>query len=207
VRQRKVGIRVAATAVAAVVAAVGLTAGATVAATVIGDSGDNVLTGTERGDHIRARGGDDTVTALGGSDHVRAGQGNDTVDGGDGWDLLRGGRGDDTQSGGRGADLIFAGPGADRTDGGNGPDTLWALARKDVVAIGDTSGDELTGGRGRDRFRVRDGEVDMVHCGDGRDRVVADQFDAVDDDCERVKRGEITSLDQVDDRAETRLED
>jgi Ca2+-binding RTX toxin-like protein len=165
------------------------------------------LTGTDQRDLIRARAGDDTVNALGRADQVRAGYGNDTVDGGDGRDLLRGGHGNDVQSGGRGADLIFAGPGADRSDGGDGRDVLWALARKDVAAIGDPDGDELSGGPGADRFRVRDGETDRVHCGDGRDRVVADQFDAVDNDCELVIRRNVTSLNQVDDRAENSLED
>jgi Ca2+-binding RTX toxin-like protein len=195
------------TAFAALATAALTAATAAMAARVIGDASANVLTGTEQRDHIRARAGDDTVNALAGADFVRAGYGNDTVDGGDGWDLLRGGRGDDVQSGGRGADLIFAGRGTDRTDGGDGPDRLWALARKDVAAIGDPNGDELSGGRGRDRFKVRDGEVDRVFCGDGRDRVIADQFDLVAGDCERTIRREITSLDQVDDEAENRMED
>jgi hypothetical protein len=83
---------------------------------------------------------------------------------------------------------------------------LWALARADVASIGDSEGDELTGGLGADRFRVRDGESDLVHCGDGRDRVLADQFDQVDNDCEQVIRRDITSLDQVEDQEENRTE-
>ena len=45
-----------------------------------------------------------------------------------------------------------------------------------------------------------------MHCGEGRDRVLADQFDQVDNDCERVIRRDITSLDQVDDGEENRTE-
>ena len=119
---------------------------------------------------------------------------------------MSGGRDDDTQNGGAGRDLIFANPGRDVTDGGAGDDVLWALARADVESIGDPNGDSLTGGDGDDRFRVRDGEVDAVHCGNGRDRVFADQFDAVDSDCEIVRRREVTSLEQVDDRQENRQE-
>jgi Ca2+-binding RTX toxin-like protein len=111
---------------------------------------------------------------------------------------MSGGRGEDTQSGGPGADKIFANRGRDHSDGGDGPDVLWALSRFDVTAIGDPDGDELTGGNGRDRFRVRDGEVDLVHCGEGRDHVMADQFDVVDNDCEHVVRRDITSLEQND---------
>ena len=92
------------------------------------------------------------------------------------------------------------------SDGGDGDDVLWALSRKDVTAIGDPDGDDLTGGPGNDRFRVRDGEVDLVHCGDGRDTVLADQFDQVDNDCERVLRRDVTSLDQVDDQEENSTE-
>ena len=51
---------------------------------------------------------------------------------------------------------------------------------------------------------MRDGEVDVIHCGDGIDRVRADQFDAIDNDCEHVDRRDITSLDQVEDDAEPR---
>ena len=89
--------------------------------------------------------------------------------GGDGRDFMSGGRDDDTQNGGGGVDKIFANHGRDVSYGGNGHDVLWALSRKDVTAIGDTEGDELSGGEGRDRFQVRDGEVDVVHCGAGRD--------------------------------------
>ena len=123
-----------------------------------------------------------------------------------GRDFISGGRGDDTLSGGRRADLIFANRGRDHSDGGGGPDVLWALSRFDVDFIGDPNGDELTGAAGNDRFRVRDGEVDLVHCGDGTDHVKADQFDQVDNDCEHVDRRDITSLDQVEDGDENRVE-
>jgi hypothetical protein len=108
--------------------------------------------------------------------------------------------------GGPGFDLIFANPGRDVSDGGDGRDVLWALARVDVTVIGDPDGDELAGGEGGDRFFVRDGEIDKVHCGGGNDRVRADQFDQVDNDCEQVDRRDITSLDQVEDQEENRTE-
>jgi Ca2+-binding RTX toxin-like protein len=227
-----------------------LLAGATaaMAVKVVGDSGSNDLTGTDRPDLIRAKGGDDTVHALAGPDLVILGAGNDAADGGAGcdrifagagndtiaggpgagWrfrcerlhggpgndtstggvgrDFMSGGRDDDTQSGGAGSDKLFANQGRDVSDGGDGPDVLWALSRKDVTAIGDTEGDELSGGGGADRFRVRDGEVDLVHCGDGFDRVLADQFDQVDGDCELVRRNDVTSLDQVEDQEENSTE-
>ena len=120
---------------------------------------------------------------------------------------MSGGFDDDTQSGGDGSDKIFANQGRDVSDGGNGHDVLWALSRKDVTAIGDLEGDDLSGGEGNDRFHVRDGEKDLIHCGGGnRDRVIADQYDQVDPDCERVEIRTITSLDQVEDSEENRTE-
>jgi hypothetical protein len=70
------------------------------------------------------------------------------------------------------------------------------------VAIGDPEGDDLSGGPGRDLFPVRDGEVDLVHCGEDRDRVLGDQFDQVDTDCEHVIRRDVTALNQVEDDEE-----
>ena len=128
-------------------------------------------------------------------ERLHGGAGNDVSNGGPGRDFMSGGKDDDTQSGGAGADKIFANRGRDHSDGGDGPDVLWALSRFDVTAIGDAEGDELSGGNGRDLFRVRDGEVDLVHCGADRDHVLADQFDVVDNDCEHVDRRDVTSLD------------
>ena len=91
---------------------------------------------------------------------------------------MSGGKGDDTQYGGTRGDVIFANLGADKSFGGNGNDVLWALAKGDVSQPGV---DALDGGNGNDRFRVRDGEADLITCGAGFDRVRADQFDVITD--------------------------
>ncbi len=181
---------------------------------VHGGAGNDNLNGGPGCDRVFGGADDDTIDGGPGfsfhrlrCERLHGGLGNDTSSGGAGRDFMSGGKGDDSQSGGAGADKIFANRGRDTSDGGDGPDMLWALARVDVTAIGDAEGDELTGGNGRDLFLVRDGEVDLVHCGEGRDRVIADQFDQVDNDCERVNRRDITSLDQVDDREENETED
>jgi hypothetical protein len=44
------------------------------------------------------------------------------------------------------------------------------------------------GGAGDDTFHVRDGEQDIVDCGDGNDTVQADFADVVDTSCEKVIR-------------------
>jgi len=198
---------------------------------IVGRGGDDTIHALAARDLVRGGAGNDTLDGGRGCDRVFGGAGGDTIEGGPGFsfgrfrcerlhgglgsdvssggpgrDFMSGGQGDDRQSGGPGADKIFANPGRDQSDGGDGPDILWALARVDVTAIGDPEGDELTGGNGADRFLVRDGEVDLVHCGEGHDGVLADQFDQVDNDCERVIRRDITSLDQVDDGEENRTE-
>jgi RTX calcium-binding nonapeptide repeat (4 copies)/WD40-like Beta Propeller Repeat len=93
-------------------------------------------------------------------DLIRGLGGNDRIDGGDGPDQIDGGAGNDTISGGPYGDVLVGGPGRDRIDGGVGPDLI----------------------------RVRDGERDVVRCGYGPDRVIADAHDVVTRDCEYVAR-------------------
>jgi Ca2+-binding RTX toxin-like protein len=135
-------------------------------------------------------------------DRIHGGDGNDTSIGGAGRDRMSGGKGDDVQYGGGGRDVIFANRGVDTSYGGNGNDVLWALAKGDVTGPGDPVGDTLTGGNGNDTFRVRDGEVDHITCGNGKhDRVFADQYDVIDDatsadptgSCELVQRKDATA--------------
>jgi hypothetical protein len=45
----------------------------------------------------------------------------------------------------------------------------------------------VSGDEGDDRIIVRDGDYDVVTCGPGIDRVVADPGDSVAADCERVR--------------------
>jgi hypothetical protein len=46
-----------------------------------GDSGDNVIFGTQRSDNINPFGGHDTVYAYGGDDYVHHSYGDDTIHG------------------------------------------------------------------------------------------------------------------------------
>jgi hemolysin type calcium-binding protein len=90
---------------------------------------------------------------------------NDRLFGRGGSDLLRGRAGNDLLDGGRGQDRIFGDRGADLLIGGPGRD-------------------RLVGGRGADRIRARDGQLDAINCGAGRDRVVADARDRISRNCE-----------------------
>lgn len=103
--------------------------------------------------------------------------------------------------------MIYANQGVDTSSGGDGDDTLWALAKSDVTpgpnGETDTVGDTLDGGDGNDRFRTRDGEVDKITCGPGKDRAFLDTVDVITDatpenpngSCEVVERKAPTAND------------
>ena len=75
----------------------------------------------------------------------------------------------------------------DELIGGAGNDTLWALALADVPAPGV---DTLRGESGSDTFRTRDGEPDVIFCGDGKkDRALIDFVDVVGDATPAAPKG------------------
>jgi hypothetical protein len=86
---------------------------------------------------------------------------------------------------------VFAGPGNDR---------ISALAQADAAS---GTIDRVKGGRGNDIIRVRDGAIDKVLCGPGRDEVFADRRDRVrGGNCERVFRaGPRPGADEKENRA------
>jgi Ca2+-binding RTX toxin-like protein len=71
--------------------------------------------------------------------------------------------------------------------GGSGPDVIRGRGGNDVI-VGGRGRDTLEGGAGNDRINARDGAVDVVRCGTGRDVVIADRVDRVARDCEVVRR-------------------
>jgi hypothetical protein len=76
--------------------------------------------------------------------------------------------------------------GRDRLVGTRRRDWLRGLGGADYLR-GAPNRDRLDGGSGNDTINARDGEVDTVRCGPGRDRVVADRRDRLSR-CERVRR-------------------
>jgi len=60
--------------------------GGTSGVTLVGDNGNNVLSGTANNDTISGLGGNDTLTGNGGNDTLDGGTGNDSIDGGSGDD-------------------------------------------------------------------------------------------------------------------------
>lgn len=93
--------------------------------------------------------------------------GADTLVGTSGNDVMRGWKGDDRVSGLDGDDVIYGGRGADTLDGGSGNDTI--------------------------ESRDEDSAADVVTCGPGTDRVVANASDRVSSDCEQVSGASTSS--------------
>jgi uncharacterized repeat protein (TIGR01451 family) len=115
------------------------------APTISGTAGDDVITGTSRGDVIVTFDGNDTVFAGGGGDLVCTGSGADVVFGQDG------------------GDTVIAGGGPDRVIGGKSGDTLKGKAGRDLLK-GKSGNDFLNGGRNRDRCKGGSGQDTLVRC-------------------------------------------
>ena len=169
-----------------------VTAGARLTGTEAGDQ----ITGTEVADVVNAAAGDDCVDGIGGNDDLRGGPGVDTIDGQRGNDRirgdsgrgnLRGGTGNDRLSGGSARDVLTGNTGRDRLSGGRGSDQLFGSSGADRIT-GGRGKDVIEGGTGNDRIFAKDGKVDRIDCGFGRDTVVSrDRKDKLTS-CERKAR-------------------
>lgn len=120
-------------------------------------------------------------------DTINGGPAADTLDGGAGTDTINGGGGDDQITGGLGVDTINGGPGRDHLFGNAGGDTINGDGENDEIdgGIGD---DTIDGGQGADVIRgdsgvdtidSKDGFVDNVNCGLGKDKLTRDGNDSV----------------------------
>jgi Ca2+-binding RTX toxin-like protein len=76
---------------------------------------------------------------------------------------------------------------SERMPGTEGDDFLCAGGGHDAI-VGFGGRDRLFAGAGDDYVEARDGLVDVVGCGPGRDQVTADRRDVVGADCEVVRR-------------------
>jgi hypothetical protein len=119
----------------------------------------------ERGERDRIAGGIDSIRGGWGDDRLVGGPGDDalvatilsrrrTLPGA----LVLPGRTADRVSGGGGIDFLEGSAGPNLLVGGGGADVIWAMGGSDLV-------------------RAADGDVDEVHCGDGRDGIREDRID------------------------------
>ncbi|MBA3703777.1 MAG: hypothetical protein H0W79_13360 [Rubrobacteraceae bacterium] len=153
--------------------------GVALAVNKIGTDGPDTLKGTNGADHLIGLGGNDILYALAGDDILLGGPGKDAIIGGNerrplgGEKNLAGGSGNDTVAGGKGSDNLVGGGGNDYL-----PDGEFANAVKDTIY----------GGGGNDVIDPinKPGVKDVVACGSGFDRVLADTEDLVEPDCEKV---------------------
>ena len=169
---------------------------------MLGTDASDKLAGTLAGDEIFAFAGVDEIKGFQGQDCIDGATGNDTIVGGDDNDKLVGASGDDRLSGDDGRDSLFGGAGKDRLAGGDGRDSLgggsgndrleggpdadrlFGEGGKDRILAGDGR-NVVDGGSGNDSIEARNGEVDTIRCGRGRDLVRADRSDRLSS-CERV---------------------
>jgi len=156
-----------------------MASGVAVALNKVGTDGPDTLRGTSGNDNLLGEGGNDDLFGLGGRDNLLGGPGRDNVLGGN----ERGASGGDKN--------LLGGSGNDRVAGARGADNVVGEGGNDILIDGtlrEFSRDRLSGGAGNDVIPAinRPAFGDVVVCGGGFDRVLADREDLVASDCERV---------------------
>ena len=156
-----------------------LASGVAWAVNEIGTNGPDTLRGTNSADNLLGRGANDILLGSGGTDNLLGGPGKDIVLGGDKHRLSGG---DKNLVGGSGNDSII---------GGRGSDNILGQEGNDLVVDGpvrEFATDELSAGDGNDVIAVanRPAFEDILTCGGGFDRVLADRKDVLAPDCEKV---------------------
>ncbi len=157
--------------------------GVALALTKIGTDGPDTLRGTNGADNLSGKAGNDILLALAGNDNLLGGRDKDILVGGSKRHLFSGG--DKNLAGGPGNDAVFGGRGSDNISGEDGNDVLADGPNREFAT------DKLSAGDGNDVVAAvnRPAFKDIVTCGGGFDRVLADREDVLDDDCERVFLG------------------
>jgi hypothetical protein len=174
--------------------------GVALAINEIGTDGPDTLKGTNGADNLLGRGGNDVLFGLGGRDSLLGGEGKDWVLGGNerrplgGDKNLVGGPRNDAVLGGKGPDNLLGSSGNDFSDGAAGPDNISGGSGTDYLLDGERRGgatDILNGEDGNDVLDPinKPAHTDIVTCGGGFDRVLADTQDVVGPDCEKVAVG------------------
>ncbi len=136
---------------------------------VLGEGGNDTITGTLNGDILDGGDGDDVISGDRGEDSIRGGAGNDTLSGDRDDDQLLGGDGADSLFGGTGNDLLQGGNDDDRLNGNSGHDTLEGELGNDTLLAG--SGHDLgRGGSGADSIKGQSGH-DTLFGGGGSDTI------------------------------------
>jgi uncharacterized repeat protein (TIGR01451 family) len=112
---------------------------------------------------ISGTAGNDVITGTNNADVIRAFAGNDQVFGGGGKDLICADLGADFVSGGAKGDTVIGGGGPDRLKGNGGGDTLKGKKGRDSLR-GNLGSDFLNGGAGRDSCKGGAGQDTLRRC-------------------------------------------
>ncbi len=145
---------------------------------MLGEAGDDFLSGSDSGESLSGGDGQDTIEGNGGADTIDGGAGNDSILGGSGNDVIVDSLGQTTINGGDGDDSLTGGIFNDVLDGGAGNDTLIGLNGDDLLngmdgndsLVGGSDNDSLLGGGGNDTL---DGgtDNDTIQGQDGNDLI------------------------------------
>ncbi len=119
---------------------------------------------------------------------------------------LVGGAGNDGVLGGEGSDNLTGNSGNDIVNDAGGPDNILGGDGNDLLGDGEVRGgatDILAAGDGNDVINPgnKPAKKDIVTCGSGFDRVLADRADVVAPDCEKVAVG-LAARRELDQRIE-----
>lgn len=163
---------------------------------LIGTAEDDRLAAGDRPQRLWGLSGSDDLAGSGrrasclfggrGGDRTRLGDGGGAAYGEEGPDRVLGTALDDVLSGAAGADVLVGSAGADTLLGGRGRDVVVGGAGDDAINPGDGV-DAVVAGPGEDDIMTVDGRGEIVDCGPGSDRLVADRADLVVG-CESVER-------------------
>jgi Ca2+-binding RTX toxin-like protein len=174
--------------------------GVALAVNKIGTNGPDTLKGTNAADKLLGKGANDVLFSLAGRDNLLGEEGKDWVLGGNdqrafaGDKNLLGGPGNDGVLGGKDSDNVTGNSGNDVVNGDPSPDNILGGEGNDYLLDGERRGgatDTLIGGEGNDVLDLinKPANRDVVTCGGGFDRVLADRADVVAPDCEKVAVG------------------
>ncbi|MBD2304302.1 hemolysin-type calcium-binding protein [Chroococcidiopsis sp. FACHB-1243] len=126
---------------------------------LLGGDGKDTLYGNENNDFLNGDAGDDTLYGGSGNDTLYGGNDNDTLYGDAGNDFLNGYVGNDRLYGGYGNDDLEGSFGNDVVNGGSGDDIIngaggFGPEPYSSASRGSNEIDTLTGGAGKDKFRL-----------------------------------------------------
>lgn len=146
--------------------------GATGPMCILGNGGNDTITGGPFDDMLIGGNGNDIINGGGGNDTVHGENGDDTIHGNDGDDYILGESGLDKIFGDNGNDYLVGADQADTISGGAGDDILYGQGDNDTLS-GDDGNDKLFGGLGNDTLEGGNGD-DRLQADDGDDHLWGD---------------------------------